>query len=306
VAASHAAPGSGVAPSRAVGGVGLGLRWEIDEALVETTPPLDFLEIAPENYIGRGGYHAEALAYLASRYPIVTHGLSLSVGGTDPLDPAYLRGLRDLISAVGSPWHSDHLSFGTSDGRVLHDLLPIAFTAAGVRRVVARIKQVEDAIRVPFAVENISFYLAPEADEMPEAEFIAEVCHASGCGLLLDVNNLYVNATNFEFDVKAWLDTVPLDRVVQLHVAGHDWFDEDLSPRSPRAPGALIVDTHGADVPDPVLSLFGDVIARVGAVPVVLERDHRIPSLPELLAEVGRLKTAVASALAAEEGPLRR
>jgi uncharacterized protein (UPF0276 family) len=285
--------------------VGLGLRWEIDEDLVETLPPLDFLEIAPENYIGRGGYHADALDYLASHYPIVTHGLSLSLGGTDPLDPAYLRELSGLIARVRSPWHSDHLSFGTAGGRVLHDLLPIAFTPAGVRRIVSRIQRVEDAIGVPVAVENISFYLAPEEDEMGEAEFIAAVCEGSGCGLLLDVNNLYVNATNFGFDTGKWLDTVPLHRVVQLHVAGHEWFDAELVPRTPGSAGALIVDTHGADVPDPVLRLFADVVRRVGPVPVVLERDHHIPKLPELLLEVARLKSLASGAVAAEERPLR-
>jgi uncharacterized protein (UPF0276 family) len=291
--------------ARPISGVGLGLRWEIDEALVDTLPPLDFLEVAPDNYIGRGGYHADALRYLATRYPIVTHGLSLSLGGTDPLNADYLRGVREFVAAVHSPWHSDHLCFGTSDGRVLHDLLPLAFTRAGVRRLVSRIQRAQDAVGVPLAVENISFYLPPAPDEMGEAEFIREVCVGSGCGLLLDVNNLYVNATNFGFDAKAWLDAAPLDRVVQLHVAGHEWFDESLAPRSAGDPGAIIVDTHGADVPDPVLRLFAEVVARVGAVPVVLERDHGIPSLPELLAEVASLKRIVASTLAAKESPLR-
>jgi len=156
------------------------------------------------------------------------------------------------------------------------------------------------------AIENISFYLPPAPDEMGEAEFIAEVCHGSGCRLLLDVNNLYVNATNFGFDARKWLDTVPLDRVVQLHVAGHEWFDETLAPSAPRGEGALIVDTHGADVPDPVLQLFAEVVRRVGAVPVVLERDHRIPKLPELLVEVEALKSIARSgAVAAEQGSLR-
>ncbi len=295
------ADGSDLARAHRIAGVGLGLRWEFDEALVETLPALDFIEIAPENYIGRGGYHADALAFLATRYPIVTHGLSLSLGGTDPLDLAYLREVRGLVERVGSPWHSDHLAFGTSDGRVLHDLLPIAFTHAGVRRLVRRIKQAQDAIGVPIAVENISFYLPPGRDEMGEAEFIARVCEGADCALLLDVNNLYVNATNFGLDARAWLDTAPLSRVVQLHVAGHEWFDEALVARPRGSPGALIVDTHGADVPDPVLALFVDVVARLPGVPVVLERDHRIPGLADLLAEVAKLKAIVASALPPEE-----
>jgi len=292
-----------LAPHLASGpsGVGLGLRWEIDAALVESLPAVDFLEVAPENYIDRGGYHSEALAYLSSHYRIVTHGLSMSLGGTDPLDRGYLAALRAFVARVKTPWHSDHLSFGRFGGRALHDLLPIAFTSAGVRRVTARIHEAQDAIGVPLAVENISFYLPPAPDEMGEAEFISEVCERSGCGLLLDVNNLYVNATNFGFDPRRWLDMVPLERVVQLHVAGHEWFDDELAAREPRAPGALIVDTHGADVPDPVLDLFTDVIRRVGRVPVVLERDHNIPELPVLLREIATLKSLVASALPAEE-----
>jgi uncharacterized protein len=288
--------------SRSISGVGLGLRWELVPELVDRLPAIDFLEVAPENYIGRGGYHADALEYLAPQYPLLAHGLSLSLGGTDPFDASYLRGLRDFIARVGSPWHSDHLSFGTSDGRALHDLLPIAFTRAGVRRLVSRIQGARDAIGVPLAVENISFYLPPDPGEMPEAEFIAEVCDRADCGLLLDVNNLFVNATNFGFDPTEWLDTVPLHRVVQLHVAGHEWFDESLTPTTAEAPGALIVDTHGADVPGPVFGLLADVLARTGPVPIVLERDHRIPSLETLLAEVDAVKRIVASAGAPEKG----
>jgi uncharacterized protein (UPF0276 family) len=284
-----------------ISGVGLGLRWEFVADLVEAVPEIDFLEVAPENYIGRGGYHPDALAYLGERYPLLTHGLSLSLGGTDPLDTGYLDELRRIVGALGSPWHSDHLSFGTSGGRRLHDLLPIAFTEAGVRRLVHRIRAAQDVIGVPLAVENISFYLPPGSGEMSEAEFVARVCEEAGCGLLLDVNNLFVNATNFGFDPEEWLSAVPLERVVQLHVAGHEWFDEALAARSPGAPGALIVDTHGADVPDPVLDLLRNVVARVGDVPVVLERDYHVPPLPELLAELAKIKAVVASARAAEQ-----
>jgi uncharacterized protein (UPF0276 family) len=291
-------PGVASVASRVIAGVGLGLRWELDEGLIETLPELDFLEVAPENYVERGGYHSDALAYLATHYPIVTHGLSMSLGGTDPLDTRYLDALRPFIASLGSPWHSDHLSFGTSRGRVLHDLLPVAFTTAGVRRIVGRIKRAQDALGVPLAVENISFYLPPAPEEMGEAEFIARVCEGAECGLLLDVNNLYVNATNFGFDAMAWLKTVPLERVTQLHVAGHEWFDASLYPKAAGSEGALIVDTHGADVPDPVLSLFAEVIARTGPRPVVLERDHQMPPLVDLLAEIARLKAIVASVVA--------
>jgi uncharacterized protein (UPF0276 family) len=206
------------------------------------------------------------------------------------------------VGALASPWHSDHLSFGSSGGRRLHDLLPIAFTEAGVRRVSRRVIEAREAIGVPLAVENISFYLPPQPGEMSEAEFIARVCEEADCGLLLDVNNLYVNATNFGFDAHEWLATVPLHRVVQLHVAGHQWFDEALTPRAPRDEGALIVDTHGSDVPDPVLDLLATVVGRVGEIPVVLERDYDVPPLPELLSELAKIKSVVASARAAEQG----
>ena len=287
-------------------GVGLGLRWEFLEPLLEELPPIDFLEISPENYIQRGGYHTEALAYLAAHYPILTHGLTMSMGGNDPLDAAYLRELRELVRAVESPWHSDHLCFGSVDGRVLHDLLPIAFTDAVVQRVADRVRAAQDAIGVPLAVENISYYLQPGASEMSEAEFIAKVCDKADCGLMLDVNNAYVNSQNFGFDVDAWMRTVPLDRVVQMHIAGHDWFTEAGVPLTPAAArerdgDKLIVDTHGADVPDPVLELFGRVVARTGAVPVVLERDQDIPPLSGLVAEVEKIKAVQKAALARAE-----
>jgi uncharacterized protein len=301
-----APPASSVGASRAPSGVGLGLRWEFLEPLLETLPPLGLLEVSPENYIQRGGYHAEALAYLAAHYPILTHGLTMSLGGVDPLDAAYLGELRAFIATVKSPWHSDHLCFGSSEKRVLHDLLPIAFTEAVVARVVDRIRAAQDALGLPLAVENISYYLHPGTNEMPEAEFIARVCAGADCGLMLDVNNAFVNATNFGFDIDEWMRTVPLDRVVQMHIAGHDWFTEEgellpAAKESPKPAGALVVDTHGADVPDPVLELLGRIVAKTGPVPVVLERDQDIPPLQVLLAEVAKIARVVDASLATRD-----
>jgi len=281
--------------------VGLGLRWEfIDELSARSAPgagalpAIDFLEIAPENYMRRGGWHPRALAELAGRYPLLTHGLTMSLGGVDPLDADYLADLRAFARDVATPWHSDHLCFGSVDGRNLHDLLPLGFRKATVARVADRIRLAQDAIGVPLAVENVSYYLHPGRAEMGEAEFIAQVCEASGCGLMLDVNNAYVNAQNFGFDIDTWMNTVPLDRVVQVHVAGHQWFVADAgglgAEREPHAEGALIIDTHGADVPDPVLDLLGRVLPRLGPVPIVLERDQNIPDLDGLLAELGRIR----------------
>jgi uncharacterized protein (UPF0276 family) len=273
-------------------GVGLGLRWEFLDELLEQLPAgLDLLEISPENYVRRGGYFPDALARVRERYPILTHGLTMSLGGTDPLDEPYLRELEAFVSEVGSPWHSDHLCFGTADGRILHDLLPIVFTESAVRRVADRIKHARDTLRRPLAVENISYYLAPGHNHMGEAEFIARVCDAADCGLMLDVNNAYVNATNFGFDIDEWMRTVPLGRVVQMHVAGGEWFEEGAGAR-------VMIDTHGTDVPDPVLALFERVLARTGPVPVVLERDQAIPPLERLLAEVERLRAIYVRATA--------
>ena len=269
-------------------GVGLGLRWDfIDDLAGASRESVDFVEISPENYMGRGGYFPAALERVASVFPVITHGLTLSLGGVDPFDGAYLSDLRAFIEHFDSPFHSDHLCFGSSGGRVLHDLLPIAFTDATVTRVADRVRRAQDALCVPMAVENISFYLHPGKAQMSEAEFIARVCDRADCGLMLDVNNAYVNAQNFGFDVDAWLRTVPLERVVQMHVAGHERLDDEAFAHE----GAqLVVDTHGAEVCDPVLALLERALRRTGPVPVLLERDTNVPPFEELLAEVARLK----------------
>jgi uncharacterized protein (UPF0276 family) len=288
-----------------VRGVGLGLRWQFLDELVDASAagplPIDFLEISPENYIGRGGRHPSALASLAERYPIVTHGLTMSLGGVDPLDGTYLRDLAEFLCETKTPWHSDHLCFGAVGERVLHDLLPLAFTTATVDRVAERIRRARDAIALPLAIENVSYYWHPGRAEMGEAELLSRVCDAADCGLMLDVNNAYVNATNFGLDMDAWMRDAPLDRVVQIHVAGHEWFAVDArglgEPAAAQAAGAMIIDTHGANVPDPVLSLLERVLARTGPVPVVLERDQNVPPLGALLDELGRIRAIWARAV---------
>ncbi|MBX3263891.1 MAG: DUF692 domain-containing protein [Labilithrix sp.] len=285
------------ARSRKIDGVGLGLRWDFIDEILEQKPALAFVEVSPENYMGRGGYYDEALERARDVWPIVTHGLTMSLGGVDPLRPDYLAGLRAFVARTGSPWHSDHLCFSTYGGVVLHELLPLAFKRAEVTRVADRIKRAQDAIGCPMAIENVSFYLHPGKREMSEAEFIASVCESADCGLMLDVNNAWVNATNFGYDVDAWMRTVPLERVVQMHVAGHDWFSDaeadlvladrprDLTERE----GMLIVDTHGSDVASEVMALLERVLVKTGPVPVLLERDQSIPPLAALLEEVRRV-----------------
>jgi len=286
-------------------GVGLGLRWDFVDELIETAggpgsdgsrlPPVDFFELSPENYVRRGGRVAAALEWVADRYPILTHGLTLSIGGMEDLDRTYLGEVAAVVSRLGSPWHSDHLCFCDSGGRVLHELLPVAFTRANVTRIADRIRWAQDAIRRPLAVENVSYYWHPGRADLSEPEFLSSVCQAADCGWLLDVNNAFVNASNFDLDVDAWMRAAPVDRVVQIHVAGHEWFavDEDgLGPAQANGgPGnGLIVDTHGADVAESVLSLLQRVLARTGPVPVVLERDQNVPRLDALVAEVSRIR----------------
>ncbi|MFO0678501.1 MAG: DUF692 domain-containing protein [Polyangiaceae bacterium] len=275
-------------------GVGLGLRWEfLTEFLEWGHRGVDFVEVSPENYMGRGGFFPHALASVRERVPVITHGLSMSLGGFDPLGDAYLAELRRFVAAVESPFHSDHLCFGSVDGVVLHDLLPLAFDEATVTRVADRVRRAQDALGVPMAVENISYYVAPGSSSMGEAEFVARVCDRADCGLMLDVNNAYVNATNHGFDVRTWLATVPLERVMEIHVAGHDAYDDprDTTADPPRdPPRTLLVDTHGRDVNDAVQEHLSLVLERTGPVPVLLERDQAMPPLPELLAEVARLR----------------
>jgi uncharacterized protein (UPF0276 family) len=218
----------------------------------------------------------------------------MSIGGSAPLDAEYLADLASVVRALGSPWHSDHLCFSSASGKSMHDLLPVAFKEASVPRIAERIRAARDAIGVPFAVENVSRYLHPGRAEMSEGEFLSRVCEAADCGLMLDVNNAYVNCKNFEVDPRAWLRDAPLDRVVQIHVAGHDWFavdDEGLGdPVPPESPGAIIVDTHGKPVQGPVLGLLDEVLRRTGPVPVVLERDQDVPPLDTLLEELSRIR----------------
>ena len=285
-------------------GVGLGLRWEFIDRLVEELPALPFLEISPENYMGRGGWYRAALEFLGAKYPLVTHGLTMSLGGTDPLDERYLADLRAFVASVRSPWHSDHLCFGSARGVRLHDLLPIRFTEDAAQRVAERVKRAQDALGVPMAVENISFYVHPGKKEMSEAEFVAQVCERANCKLMLDVNNAYVNSVNFGFDVDEWMKAAPLHRVVQMHVAGHDWFADPSGGASKAAelgrPGELIVDTHAADVCDPVLALLERVLEKTGPVPVLLERDQNFPTFERLVAELDRLDAIWRRAAGAE------
>ena len=278
---------SGRDASRAVGGVGLGLRWDfLEEVLDGPDTGVAFFEVSPENYLGRGGYYPASLERIAERYPIVTHGLSLSIGAADEPDPAYLVALRTEVNRLGTPWHSDHLCFSSAGKRMLHELLPLQFSAENVARVSERAQRMTDFLGRPFALENITYYLHPGRREMPELEFLNRVLERADAKLLLDVNNVYVNARNHAFDPYDFIAGLPLERVVEIHVAGHRSLDS-----------GLLLDTHGQPVADPVLDLLAWTLERTGPVPVLLERDNDVPELPVLLTEVAKLAQLQAHAL---------
>jgi len=226
----------------------------------------------------RGGLYLASLNACAQRWPIVTHGLTMSLGGVDPLPAEYLATLASFVRRVSTPWHSDHLCFTVAGGVVTHELLPLPFTAEAVEHVAVRVMRAQDALGIPMAVENISYYAHPGAPEMDEADFAAAVVARAGCSLLLDVNNVYVNAQNHGFDAQAMIAKMPLDKVLQIHVAGHDTSDP-----------SLVLDTHAEAVRDEVYDLLAFTLRRTGNVPVLLERDDNFPSWDELCAELAKL-----------------
>lgn len=274
-------------------GVGLGLRWPFADALLRERPrQISALEIAPENYLGRGGAAAAVLEQAKRAYPILVHGLSVGLAGTEPPSQTYLRRLRRFLEEVGASTYSDHLSFGQAGGRFAHELLPVPLTRHTVRRAVDRIRRLRDDLRVEIAVENISFYAHPDSPELPEPAFVAEIVEAADCALLFDVNNAYVNAENHDYALESWLQALPVERIVQVHVAGHDRWELDDGE-------AIVIDTHGAPPIDPVLELLRAVVERTGPVPVVLEWDNAIPAYEALVHEHARVRGAYERAIAA-------
>jgi uncharacterized protein len=266
-------------PNARVHGAGLGLRRELLPALRAGVPDaIDFLELAPENWMGMGGAWRSDLRAIAEQRSLVAHGLSLSLGGMAPLDEAFLLRVKEFLDQHGIALYTEHLSW-CSDAGHLYDLLPIPFTEAAVSHVAARIRRTQEILERRIAVENASYYVAPPIAEMGEGEFIRAVLDEADCDLHLDVNNVYVNSVNFGFDPWAFIRDLPAERVVYLHVAGHYREAEDL-----------IIDTHGADVIDPVWQLLGRTYAHLGTPPTLLERDFNLPPLDELLDEVRRIR----------------
>ena len=259
-------------------GAGLGLRRALLGPLREhADAPIDFFEIAPENWIGVGGKPGRALRDLTERHSFVCHGLSLSLGGVDALDETLLARIRRLLDAHGIAVYSEHLSYCADQGH-LYDLMPIPFTDEAVRHVAARIRQTQDVLGQRIAVENVSYYAAP-GREMSEIDFVNAVLAEADCDLLLDVNNIYVNSINHGYDADAFLDALPGDRVAYIHVAGH--YDEASD---------LKIDTHGAPVIDPVWRLLDRAYQRFGVLPTLLERDFNFPPLAELVGELDHVR----------------
>ena len=270
-ARADARPSSVVPPG--IRGAGLGLRRSFAPDLAALSPAVDFLEIAPENWIGVGGSLGKGFRALTERYPFVAHGLSLSLGGPAPLDLELLQALKGFLREHGIRRYSEHLSYCGDDG-LLYDLLPIPFTEEAVVHVAERIRRVQDILGQRIAIENVSYYTAP-GKEMDESDFLNAVLKEADCGLLLDVNNIYVNSVNHGYDAAAFLAAIPADRIEYAHVAGHFQQAPDL-----------LVDTHGAPVIDPVWALLDEAYGRFGVFPTLLERDFNLPPLNELLGEV--------------------
>ncbi|WP_049722283.1 HvfB family MNIO-type RiPP peptide maturase [Gilvimarinus polysaccharolyticus] len=261
-----------------IAGAGLGLRRALLKPLegVSTTD-INFMEVAPENWINVGGRLGRQLRAYTERFPFVCHGLSLSIGSQAPLDVDLLKSIKAFMREHNIRGYSEHLSY-CSDAGQLYDLLPIPFTEAALTHVAERIKQAQDILGERIAIENASYYCAP-GQEMSELDFINAVIERADCSLLLDVNNLYVNSINHRYDADAFLSGLPLERVAYAHVAGHFHEAEDLR-----------VDTHGAPVEEPVWALLAALYQRAGSVATLLERDFNIPSVPELLTEVDKIR----------------
>lgn len=276
--------GTATSAQAPLAGAGLGLRRGLLAPLESVRAgAVDFMEIAPENWIGVGGLLGRRFRALSERHPFSAHGLSLSIGGPEPLDETFLLKLRRFLDEHGVRSYSEHLSYCSDHGH-LYDLMPIPFTEAAVRHCAARIRQVQDLLGRRIAIENVSFY-TPLAGEMKECDFVRAVLEAADCDLLLDVNNVHVNSVNHRYDAVEFIRAMPADRVSQFHIAGH--YNE--------APD-LIVDTHGAAVIEPVFSLLAEAYRCFGAKPTLLERDFNFPPIGELIAELDRIRALQAHA----------
>jgi hypothetical protein len=266
-------------------GFGLGLRPDHYEAVLADRPAIDWFEALTENYLVAGGKPLHYLDRVRRDWPMVMHGVSLSIGGSDPLDPDYLAQVAQLAHRIEPAWISDHLCWTGTAGLNMHDLLPLPYTEEALVHVADRIGQVQDRLGRQILIENVSSYVSYRHSAMTEWAFLTAVAERADCLLLLDVNNIYVSAFNHEFDPLSYIAGVPAARVRQIHLAGHRNYDSH------------IIDTHDQPIIDPVWRLYGEAIRRLGPVPTMIERDDNIPPLTELVAELDRARTIAADAL---------
>lgn len=262
-----------------VQGKGLGLRRSFLSSAADQLPPqVNFMEVAPENWIDIGGRYGHLFESIVERIPFVCHGLSLNLGGPAPLDESFLRRVRQFLDTHDIRCYSEHLSYCADDGH-LYDLMPIPFTEEAVKYVSDRIKQTQDIIGRRMAIENVSYYAAP-GQEMKEIEFVNTVLEEADCDLLIDINNIYVNSINHSYDAEDYMKSLPGERIAYAHIAGHYDEAEDLR-----------IDTHGADVIDPVWALLEKAYEHFGVFPTLLERDFNIPAFDKLMIEVDKIQS---------------
>ena len=269
-------------------GLGVGLRHKHFPHIMREGCAVDWFEIISENFIDNYGYARHVLEHVAERCPVVMHGVSLSIGSTDALDFDYLRALKALAERVSPHWISDHLCWTGVDGKNAHDLLPMPYTEEAIRHIVSRVEAVQEFLGRRILLENVSSYVSYRESELTEWEFLAEIARRADCLILLDVNNIYVSAFNHGFDAERYLAGVPPERVQQIHLAGHSHC------------GDHIIDTHDADVIDPVWDLYAKAIQRLGPVSTMIERDDHIPPFADLVAELDRARRIARTALRRE------
>ena len=255
-------------------GFGLGLRPEHYETIISETPAIDWFEIITENYLVPGGKPLYYLDRIRERYPLVMHGVSMSIGSTDPLDWTYLQAVKELSKRVQPQWISDHLCWTGIQSKNTHDLLPLPYTTETIDHIVARVRQVQDFLGRRILLENVSSYVAYKESVMTEWDFLKEICERADCLILLDVNNIYVSAINHEYNPLDFIEAMPIDRVFQIHLAGHSNM------------GDYRIDTHDALVIEPVWNLYQKALERLGPVSTMIERDDNIPPIHDLLTEL--------------------
>ncbi|MFO0578435.1 MAG: DUF692 domain-containing protein [Polyangia bacterium] len=276
--------------ARPLAGIGIGLRRPFAKELLATERRVDFLEITPENWVCFGGKRRRLLSECLERWPAISHSVSLNIGGLDPLDGELLDRTAALCEELDAPFFSDHLCYSSVRGQPVHDLLPLPFTTEAIEHVAARVKECERRVGRPLVLENATFYSHMPGAEMDEAEFLRRTLAAADCGLLLDVNNVYVNSRNHGFDARAFIDSMPLERVRQLHLAGHTHQD------------GVIIDTHIGPIIDAVWELYEHTLRRAGRlIPTIIEWDQELPPVDEVLDEADRARKVAERALGRAE-----